>query len=217
VTEIYDELSPRAKEILDSLVAFGAMPSRNSPWMDVAELHDRMSAEAAWQKTLKASDPRHKSMLEVTCVDGANWLCIYWGGYEYSYDLNRIRRPEDLLWLIAHLGEKGWEHLTAKRIVRLIQKVAYFKGWHPFQRVPHENEAPPAFHDAKAEREKLTPALRYSVIRRDGSRCRCCGASVTTGAILHVDHIIPIAKGGLTVVGNLQTLCAVCNQGKAAS
>lgn len=31
---------------------------------------------------------------------------------------------------------------------------------------------------------------------------------------LHVDHIIPIAKGGKTVKENLRTLCEECNWGK---
>lgn len=32
---------------------------------------------------------------------------------------------------------------------------------------------------------------------------------------LHVDHIIPWAKGGETVMDNLQTLCSKCNWGKS--
>jgi 5-methylcytosine-specific restriction endonuclease McrA len=32
---------------------------------------------------------------------------------------------------------------------------------------------------------------------------------------LHVDHIYPWAKGGETVVENLQTLCMTCNIGKS--
>lgn len=81
----------------------------------------------------------------------------------------------------------------------------------------HENEAPPAYTDKAAERAKMTPRLRYSVIKRDGYRCRACGASVQDGARLHVDHIEPVSRGGRTVTENLQTLCASCNAGKGAS
>ena len=34
-------------------------------------------------------------------------------------------------------------------------------------------------------------------------------------SIKHVDHIIPIAKGGETKLYNLQTFCETCNLGKS--
>ena len=42
------------------------------------------------------------------------------------------------------------------------------------------------------------------------SSCAFCGETQNT----HVDHIIPIAKGGRHSVGNLQTLCSFCNVSK---
>ncbi len=60
----------------------------------------------------------------------------------------------------------------------------------------------------------MTPRLRYQIMQRDGFRCVLCGASQANGATLHVDHIQPISKGGLTVPENLRTLCDLCNFGK---
>ena len=65
------------------------------------------------------------------------------------------------------------------------------------------------------ERSKMTNSLRYDIMRRDNFHCIQCGATGKDD-ILVVDHIIPIAKGGKTVKGNLQTLCQTCNSGKAA-
>lgn len=58
--------------------------------------------------------------------------------------------------------------------------------------------------------------LRATVLIRDNCLCRMCGASPAKdpAVTLHVDHIVPWSKGGQTVLGNLQTLCAPCNIGK---
>jgi 5-methylcytosine-specific restriction endonuclease McrA len=65
------------------------------------------------------------------------------------------------------------------------------------------------------ERSKMTESLRYDVLKRDGYRCQICGATANDGAKLHVDHIIPVSKGGKTEMSNLQTLCDRCNLGKS--
>ncbi len=64
------------------------------------------------------------------------------------------------------------------------------------------------------ERSKLNAGLRYDVLRRDGFKCTLCGATQADGAKLHVDHIIPVSKGGKTELNNLRTLCDLCNLGK---
>ena len=66
----------------------------------------------------------------------------------------------------------------------------------------------------KAERQRVTEKLRYQVMRRDGFRCQLCGATQADGVKLHVDHIIPISKGGTSDIENLRTLCDRCNRGK---
>jgi 5-methylcytosine-specific restriction endonuclease McrA len=69
------------------------------------------------------------------------------------------------------------------------------------------------------ERAKVTKSVRWNVLARDGFKCRVCGRSQLNGdqVILHVDHIKPIAKGGKSIMDNLQTLCIDCNLGKSDS
>ena len=59
--------------------------------------------------------------------------------------------------------------------------------------------------------------LRYKILQRDYFKCCICGASPATNqeTKLHVDHITPWAKGGETIIENLQTLCQDCNLGKS--
>lgn len=66
----------------------------------------------------------------------------------------------------------------------------------------------------KQERKIMNDDIRYNVLRRDNYSCQICGVTAKDGAKLHVDHIIPVSKGGKTVMSNLQTLCEQCNIGK---
>lgn len=50
---------------------------------------------------------------------------------------------------------------------------------------------------------------------RQGWRCACCESDLRTCGF-HVDHIIPVARGGSNFVGNLQLLCPTCNLRKWA-
>lgn len=65
------------------------------------------------------------------------------------------------------------------------------------------------------ERALMTDKLRYSILKRDGFRCQICGRTAQDGVKLHVDHIIPVSKGGRTIPSNLRTLCEDCNLGKS--
>ena len=58
---------------------------------------------------------------------------------------------------------------------------------------------------------------RFKVMQRDNFKCQICGASPATqaGVLLHIDHIVPVAKGGQATMDNLQTLCQKCNLGKS--
>ena len=67
---------------------------------------------------------------------------------------------------------------------------------------------------AKYQRSQVTETVRYNVMRRDGFRCTICGRDASDGVKLHVDHIIPVSKGGKSTMDNLRTLCEECNRGK---
>jgi hypothetical protein len=62
-------------------------------------------------------------------------------------------------------------------------------------------------------RPYIPPALRWEVWERDNFTCQQCGIR----RFLSIDHIKPIAAGGTTTLGNLQTLCQPCNSGKGSA
>lgn len=56
------------------------------------------------------------------------------------------------------------------------------------------------------------PAKRYiKTLEAFGNACANCGSK--NG--LHIDHMVPVAKGGKTVVENLIPLCQTCNLQKS--
>ncbi|MBQ8472176.1 MAG: HNH endonuclease [Bacilli bacterium] len=67
----------------------------------------------------------------------------------------------------------------------------------------------------KMERNKMSLGLRYDVLKRDNFKCCVCGYGSLDNVKLHVDHIIPVSRGGKTKLDNLQTLCNRCNLGKS--
>ena len=62
-------------------------------------------------------------------------------------------------------------------------------------------------------RQPIPRKLRHQVFQRDNYRCRECGAT-NKQTRLHVDHIVPVAKGGTNDLSNLQILCEACNKAK---
>lgn len=57
--------------------------------------------------------------------------------------------------------------------------------------------------------------MRREVFKRDNYTCVECRARKSDGATLHIDHIIPVSKGGTDELDNLQTLCKDCNLSKS--
>jgi len=73
--------------------------------------------------------------------------------------------------------------------------------------------------------------IKSDVLRRDNGICQYCGKEIAitrrTGqnqegklefhAKFHIDHIIPLARGGTNDLGNLQILCEACNLWKGST
>jgi len=65
------------------------------------------------------------------------------------------------------------------------------------------------------KRKAISKKVRFDVFKRDSFECQYCGATPPK-AIMHVDHIVPVAEGGGNEEENLITACSDCNLGKGA-
>lgn len=70
-------------------------------------------------------------------------------------------------------------------------------------------------YECNNQRKLMTKELRRKIMVRDNYTCQSCGKYMPDEVGLHIDHIVPISKGGKTVMSNLQVLCSKCNGRKA--
>lgn len=71
-------------------------------------------------------------------------------------------------------------------------------------------------YHSKSQRSLMTKELREQIALRDNYTCQICGKYMPDGVGLHIDHIVPISKGGKSIPSNLQVLCSKCNGKKSA-
>ena len=69
----------------------------------------------------------------------------------------------------------------------------------------------PFWPPAAATVKRASRILRAMVLLRDKGTCRYCGRPAT-----HVDHVVPVARGGPTHESNLVAACERCNLEKGS-
>lgn len=91
------------------------------------------------------------------------------------------------------------------------------------QRRAYYEENPDVFDRARQKRAKLkngtehVPYTRKEIFERDGGRCRLCGLELECKPHgYHIDHIVPVALGGVDTPANVQLTCPLCNRRKQA-
>ncbi len=67
---------------------------------------------------------------------------------------------------------------------------------------------------AKLSRKSISKKLRFEVFKRDKFTCQYCGRKAPD-VVLHVDHIVAVARNGTNDIMNLVTSCEECNLGKS--
>lgn len=125
-----------------------------------------------------------------------------------SISVNQVEYPSFML-CPSYTSPQGRSRYNDRRMF------SYEDILHLRQSVVCQQEQEKEYRESvRYQRKTMTSSLRYDIMKRDGFRCCICGRSANDGVQLHVDHIIPVSKGGKTVRENLRTLCQDCNLGK---
>lgn len=66
---------------------------------------------------------------------------------------------------------------------------------------------------SREKRGRITNEEWAQVLEKYGNKCLCCGKS-NSEARITMDHVLPLDKGGLNVIENVQPLCKSCNSKK---
>lgn len=83
------------------------------------------------------------------------------------------------------------------------------REWHK-KNPERSRELHAAYKARKKGAPRSEPVSRAYVIARDGSRCHICGRKVRSDE-LHLDHLVPLSKGGDHTSENLRVAHAACN------
>lgn len=126
-------------------------------------------------------------------------------GFE-TVDLSDAWYPRFVFQYVSSGGNASTENTIVMDVSNLEAMVNYLNGRIKWKK------------SAAYQRSLMTRSLRSSILVRDNHTCQYCGVSLADEPhlLLEVDHIVPVSKGGLTSMDNLQTLCWRCNRSKGA-
>jgi hypothetical protein len=172
----------------------------------------------AMQATGMAASPFGKRYSDDECFEN---LLAVWSHYGRPPQHREMKVPPSVVGPKAYVRRWGtWTkalHAFAERVNSDIQDADGADVPSSAQQTALVVPPRPLLLDERGPRD-IPLGLRYTVLKRDRFRCVLCGSSPATShdCRLHVDHIVPFAKGGKTTVSNLRTLCESCNLGKGA-
>lgn len=112
--------------------------------------------------------------------------------------------------LLQQLSTKGFILRYESDGCKYIQINRFVKHQNPHHmEIPSQIPAPEGFED-KYKHSPIGVPQRRRIYERDKHKCQLCKSKDH----LHIDHIIPVSKGGTSDDNNLRTLCHACNLSK---
>jgi hypothetical protein len=211
--EIITELKNVAKMLNSRTITVSEL-DENSEIISASTIRNRFG----WKKGLKLAGleiaPLGKRYSDNECFDN---LLNVWTFYKRQPKASEINKEPSEVGLKAYIRRWGsWikalEAFVSKINSTSIQEDVLISIFSNSKQNNHK-EVKVKVEDPR----DIGIGLRYKVLSRDNFKCIKCGNSPFSDpkCILHVDHKIPVSKGGNKKIENLQTLCNKCNIGKS--
>ena len=134
--------------------------------------------------------------------------------HKANYDANREARIEhNREYRASHLDEEkvNYARYYSEHRAAYIARAAAWGRAHPDEHRARTNRYRARKYAAPGTHTKADIAAQRT---RQHGKCYWCGENV--GRHYHVDHVIPISKGGSNGPENIVIACAPCNLGKGA-
>ena len=133
---------------------------------------------------------------------------ITWWTWQVSDNINQIHWSDEEILEIKTFLEDGLYWPTSFFDAQSVEKLKI-----AVKEVEARNAYKASYEFRRLEASLYTnnPKIRQFIFARDGRVCKTCG----TNRILTLDHIIPVSRGGVDHVENLQVLCRSCNSKKS--
>lgn len=196
--------------LLDELRRVARFVGSDTATIDQFNAHAKFSSSTlarrfgSWSKALEAAGLKKTRNLNISDEQLFENLVSIW------LKLGRQPRYQDL----ARAGSLYSAGTYENRFGSWRQGLEALVGWANRDAAPLSDD-PMIPRVTRRGPRNINWRLRAQVLMRDGARCQLCGAEARSGALLHVDHIIPWSKGGSTTLENLRVLCSMCNIGKS--
>jgi 5-methylcytosine-specific restriction endonuclease McrA len=139
-----------------------------------------------------------------------------------TLDIDELTNTADILksvFLLLHLNSKSYGCISvvdAACMLFAVKEVLKFNGVNFRTNAQFDGyKCARNYYKHVVNKRNVPNSLRLSIFERDKFKCVYCGLGAKDGAVLNVDHILPVSKGGSNEPDNLQTLCRACNNGKS--
>ncbi len=206
VAKIYNhrKFTGREFDLVASYCKCSVVKSRFGSWEEALAKVGAVHAPKKKDRSYISNTALFEEMARVWQAVGHRPSQVEWDAHNpaYSYTTYKTRF-------------QGWLNACADFIEYASERADIIQNVNPIS--AKESSKSVALPKPKREDRRDVPAkLRVRLYVRDNFCCRFCGNSpaINRGVILHIDHIVPYARGGKTVEENLRVLCQQCNLGK---
>lgn len=201
------------KELLSEIKRVACFLNKNSITTYDMDKHGKIHSctirrrFGSWNIALKKAGLKQSKLQSISEEELFKNLKVIWEKYRRQPYYQEIKKPLSKYSIGTYENRWGTWTKACLAFIEYMEKTG-------------QKQIEPKYRYNKEAKEKnirsITPRIRLKIFRKDHFRCVKCGRSPAThlGTILHIDHIVPISKGGKTEMSNLQTLCQDCNLGK---